>query len=110
MVRSAKAAPILSAFVVGLPVSPVSAAEISKFRFEELKMECDTCHGFDGWSPTPEQVPSIARKNAQFILSQLRAFEAGKRHHETMVLMGSGMTDDEMKAIARYYSQSRTQN
>jgi cytochrome c553 len=44
-------------------VTPLAAAEITGNRFDELKMDCDTCHGVNGVSPTPDQVPSIAGKS-----------------------------------------------
>ncbi len=88
-------------------ITPLAAAEIPRNRFDELRMDCDTCHGVNGISPTPDQVPSIAGKSERFLISQLLAFRAGKRRHETMFLMGNNLTDDEVKAVARYYSRIR---
>ncbi len=88
-------------------VTPLAAAEIPLKRFDELKMDCDTCHGVNGVSPTPDQVPSIAGKSERFLVNRLLAFRAGKRRHETMFLMGNELTDDEVKAVARYYSRFR---
>lgn len=84
---------------------PAAAAEISPQRFDELKMNCDTCHGVRGISVVPDQTPSIAGKSEKYILTQLEAFRSGKRRHDTMGLMGATMTDEEMKAIARYYAR-----
>jgi cytochrome c553 len=82
-----------------------AAGEITPQRFDELKMDCDTCHGVRGASVVPDQVPSIAGKSERFLVTQLQAFRAGKRHHDTMALMGDTMSDEEIRAIARYYSR-----
>jgi cytochrome c553 len=81
------------------------AAEIAPQRFDELKMDCDICHGVRGVSVVPDQVPSIAGKGERFLVTQLQAFRAGKRRHDTMALMGNAMSDEEIRAISRYYSR-----
>lgn len=81
------------------------AGEITPRRFDELKMDCDTCHGVRGVSVVPDQVPSIAGKSERFLVTQLQAFRAGKRRHDTMAMMGNTMSDEEIRAIARYYSR-----
>lgn len=83
----------------------LSSAEALNSRFNDLKLNCDTCHGVGGHSPTPDQTPSLAGKNEKYIVSQLKAFEAGKRRHQTMNLLGGSMTSEEMKALGRYYSR-----
>lgn len=82
-----------------------AAGEIAQQRFDELKMDCDTCHGVHGVSVVPDQVPSIAGKGERFLVTQLQAFRAGKRRHDTMAQMGDTMSDQEIRAIARYYSR-----
>lgn len=84
-----------------------SAEEISAQRFDELKMNCDTCHGARGVSVVPDQTPSIAGMSERALVSQLQAFRAGKRRHDTMGLMGGTMSDSEIRAIARYYARSK---
>jgi cytochrome c553 len=70
-----------------------------------LRMECDTCHGVNGVSPTPDQTPSLAGKGERYLLEQLRAFRSGKRKHETMLIMGSKLSEAEMRELARYYAR-----
>lgn len=84
-----------------------AAAGISAQRFDELKMNCDTCHGVGGVSVVPDQTPSIAGMSERALVSQLLAFRAGKRRHDTMGLMGNTMSDDEIRAIARHYARSK---
>lgn len=94
-------------FVCVLFPHVAAAAEISAQRFDELKMNCDTCHGVGGVSAVPDQTPSIAGKSERFLVGQLQAFRAGKRRHDTMGLMGGTMSDEEIRAIARYYARSK---
>lgn len=70
-----------------------------------LRMECDTCHGVGGVSVVPDQTPTLAGKSESYLLRQLRAFQTGKRAHETMQIMGQKLSDDELKALARYYAR-----
>ncbi len=82
-----------------------ASAEVLTSRFKELKLTCDTCHGVGGYSPAPDQTPSLAGKSSKYIISQLTAFNTGKRKHPTMNLIGGSMTIEEKKALARYYSR-----
>ena len=96
---------LLTVFLLVSHVSVVKAAEVTLSRFNDIKINCDTCHGVGGRSPTPDQVPSIAGKSENYIVSQIKAFETGKRKHDTMRLMGGSMTPEEIRTIARYYSR-----
>lgn len=99
-----KLIPVAAAVVPMLASSAVSG-EVPTSRFNELKINCDTCHGVGGHSPTPDQTPSLAGKSEKYLVARLKAFEAGLRRHQTMSLFGVSMTDEEKKAIARYYSR-----
>lgn len=72
-----------------------------------LRMECDTCHGVNGVSPTPDQTPSLAGKSTRYLFQQLQAFRSGKRKHETMLIMGSKLSDQELRALANYYARMK---
>lgn len=81
------------------------SGEFENSRLNDLKINCDTCHGVGGHSPTPDQVPSLAGKSEKSLISQFKAFREGKRNHQTMIFLTNSMTDEEMKQIARYYSR-----
>jgi cytochrome c553 len=98
-----KAAPLVL-FTI-LAAYGAMAGDITPQRFDELKMDCNTCHGVRGISVVPDQVPSIGGKSERFLVTQLQAFRTGKRRHDTMALMGDTMSDGEIAAIARYYSR-----
>ena len=99
--------PMLPIFVF-LMMGPTSAAVSGEFknsRLNDLKLNCDTCHGVGGNSPTPDQVPSLAGKSEKSLISQFKAFREGKRRHYTMIFLSNSMTEEEMRQIARYYSR-----
>ena len=98
---------LLAIFLLVAHAYGANAAEVTLSRFNDIKINCDTCHGVCGRSPVPDQVPSIAGKSENYIISQIRGFESGQRKHQTMALMGGEMTIEELRAIARYYSRAQ---
>jgi cytochrome c553 len=64
---------------------------------------CVPCHGADGIAKFGE-VPNLAGQNKLYLLNQLHAFHRGKRVHKEMDYMARFMTEEEMEAIAAYFS------
>jgi cytochrome c553 len=64
---------------------------------------CVPCHGADGIARYGE-VPILAGQNAPYLLNQLHAFQSGKRPHKEMRYMTRNLTEEEMEAIAAYFS------
>jgi cytochrome c553 len=94
----------VAGFVIILPEASLAKDSDS---LAGLRMECDTCHGIGGVSPTPDQTPSLAGKSERYLTQQLQAFRSGKRKHETMLIMGSKLSDAEIREIARYYAHRK---
>lgn len=69
----------------------------------ELISGCVPCHGADGLAKFGE-VPILAGQNAPYLLNQLHAFHTGKRVHKEMRYMTRNLTEEEMEAIAAYFS------
>jgi cytochrome c553 len=65
---------------------------------------CVPCHGADGISRFGE-VPNLAGQNQPYLLNQLHAFHTGKRPHKEMGYMSRNLTEEEMEAIADYFSR-----
>ncbi|SFK48209.1 c-type cytochrome [Methylocapsa palsarum] len=97
-----KAAIFFSAllFAAGLSLSGSASAQQSR---PELVSGCAPCHGADGVSRSGA-VPNLAGQNEPYLLNQLRAFHTGKRAHKEMRYMSRNMTEQEMEAIAAYFS------
>jgi len=64
---------------------------------------CARCHGIDGRGRGSGAFPKLAGQNPAYIYSALRAFAAGERHSGMMEPVAAGLSDQEMRALARYY-------
>jgi len=76
------------------------AADIT--RGTMLSNSCAACHGTDGKSPG--EIPSINGKSFEFISQALHDFREGKRKATVMGRHASGYSDDEITAIAEFFS------
>ncbi|WP_353474630.1 c-type cytochrome [Salipiger sp. H15] len=65
---------------------------------------CVSCHGADGIALLPE-APNLAGEVNIYIDTQLKAFRIGKRKHEIMSGIAADMTDEEIRAVADWYSR-----
>lgn len=89
--------------IISLAVLFLSGAVNAQQAGPELISGCAPCHGADGISRFGE-VPNLAGQNEPYLLTQLRAFHSGKRAHKEMRYMSRNMTEEEMEAIAAYFS------
>lgn len=67
---------------------------------------CVACHGADGIAQI-EDAPNLAGETVMYIDTQLKAFRTGKRTHEVMSPIAAEMTNDEIRAVAEWYSSVR---
>ena len=67
---------------------------------------CVGCHGVNGNSTMPG-VPSLAAQNSRYIYLQLRDFQEGRRSNDMMTPMTAGLSRDDMKEIAQYFSEQK---
>jgi cytochrome c553 len=67
---------------------------------------CAGCHGVNGNASMPG-VPSLAAQNARYTYLQLRDFQEGRRHNDLMTPMTAGLTKDDMREIADYFSKQK---
>lgn len=65
---------------------------------------CVSCHGADGISVLLD-APNLAGEVNIYIDTQLKAFRYGKRQHEIMSDIAAGMSDEDIRAVADWYSQ-----
>jgi sulfide dehydrogenase cytochrome subunit len=86
-------------FVAGCLASPAAA---QGERDAILAMSCAACHGTDGRSPG--SIPAIAGKPAAYLQSTMKAFRDGSRPATVMNRLAKGYSDEEIAALARYFS------
>lgn len=66
--------------------------------------ECVSCHGVDGISQLVD-APNLAGETNIYIDTQLKAYRLGKREHEIMSQIAAALSDEEIRAVADWYSQ-----
>jgi cytochrome c553 len=52
-------------------------------------------------------IPSLAAQNSRYIYLQLRDFQEGRRSNDMMTPMTAGLSKDDMREIADYYSKQK---
>lgn len=65
---------------------------------------CASCHGKNGVAQT-ENFPTLAGQYQDYLLHSMKAYRDGERENAIMSGQVQGMTDDQLKALARYYSK-----
>jgi len=69
-------------------------------------LACMGCHAIEGYSNAyPNyRVPRLGGQHAAYIIAALKAYKTGQRKHQTMVAQASGLSDEDMRDIAAYFS------
>ena len=80
---------------------PSYAADLAAGK--ALSTQCSACHGKDGLSKDPE-APSLAGQSAIYIEKQIMDYKAGRREDRRMSIIAQGLTKDQIKDLAAWYS------
>ncbi|PWR04685.1 cytochrome C [Meridianimarinicoccus roseus] len=64
---------------------------------------CRTCHGLDGYAKVPI-APHIGGEPQSYLVEQLTAFKTGRREHEMMTVVASGLSPQQIVDVAAWYS------
>lgn len=70
---------------------------------------CAACHGVEGKSAVPGY-PHLAGQDYDYLLAQLRAFKSGERKGANAALMtpmAAGLSEQDMKDLAAFYSEMK---
>jgi cytochrome c553 len=67
---------------------------------------CAACHGADGNSPLPMN-PSLAGQDPEYLFKQLNEFKSGRRNNAVMMGMVAGLSAEDMRNLAAYYSAQK---
>lgn len=81
------------------PVDPLVAAQAKAAA-------CGGCHGMDGNSFVPN-FPKLAGQQQDYLIKQLQDFKNGARTDAMMTGMAAGLGDEDVKAVALYYSKQK---
>ncbi len=87
----------------GCVFSAPSSAELGK----EKAIVCAACHGDEGHSPN-DIWPNLAGQHKAYLIKQLHDFKKNEsRHSPVMMPFSAALTDDEMDAVALFYSTQK---
>ncbi|MGD8559067.1 MAG: c-type cytochrome [Gammaproteobacteria bacterium] len=75
---------------------------------KEKSQVCQGCHGVDGNSYSPEW-PNLAEQHVSYIGKQLHDYQKGERVNETMSSMVVGLSEQDIRDIAAYFSSQALQ-
>ena len=75
-------------------------ADLARAIVEE---KCHLCHGMEG-EASSAIYPRLAGQNKAYLIKQLKNFRDGKRKSDTMNEMAKGLTDEQIEALADYFS------
>ncbi len=70
-----------------------------------LAATCANCHGITGTSQGA--MPSLAGRDATYIVDQMRQFREGKRSATIMHQLSKGYSDEQIAAIAAYFASQK---
>lgn len=82
-------------------------AQDAKAGRDKARM-CTVCHGDLGIAVAPN-APNLAGENAAYIEEQLKAFKSGRRQHEQMSIIASGLSDKDIKNLAAWFSMIKVE-
>jgi sulfide dehydrogenase cytochrome subunit len=91
-----------AACAAALQTAPAQAQDASQAR--GLAATCFTCHGNEGRS-VGGVPPGLAGQSKDYLLQQMKDFQAGKRPATIMHQHAKGYTDAQLELIADYFSK-----
>ena len=89
-----------------LAVSNVWANDLKDYG-EYLAGECTTCHRIDG---AQSEIPSIVGWDAEALTAVLKSYKSGELDNPAMVSVAKSLDDEQIKALAAYFSSLEPKN
>ena len=83
---------------------PVTSAGKPAGTLPAAAQTCVACHGPDGVGILPEY-PTLAGQHVDYIEQALKAYRGGKRQNAIMNGMAASLKDEDIHALAEYFSQ-----
>ncbi len=71
-----------------------------------LAAACANCHGTNGVSL--QGMPNLAGQQRAYLVQQMQDFKTGKRPATIMHQLAKGYTDEQIEALAAYFSAQKT--
>ncbi len=99
-------AAVAAAAVMAQQAAPAFAApNLTDSGMRALASGCAMCHGGEGRPVAGSRVASLAGQRADAIAGAMKAFRDGKRESTVMQQIARGYGEDEIAALADYFSR-----
>lgn len=99
---------LVVALVCGAALAaPASAQGADPNLGRNLAAACASCHGTHGVSQ--QGMPNLAGQQSSYLVKQMKDFKAGVRPATIMHQLAKGYTDEQIDALAAYFSAQKTQ-
>src|SRR3989449_9533692 len=102
MIRYVRAATITSGAVFALSGL---AQGVDPNLGRNLAAACANCHGTNGVSL--QGMPNLAGQQRAYLVQQMQDFKTGKRPATIMHQLAKGYTDEQIEALAAYFSAQK---
>jgi cytochrome c553 len=86
------------------PEAPQSHGEVDNSGLKKAEASCESCHGKPGTKPAMPGAPKLAGQQYDYLVHSLQAYRSGARDNPIMGAMAKPLTDDDIRALASYYS------
>ncbi len=97
---------LVAAFLSGAPLAlPALAQGVDPNLGRNLAAACANCHGTNGVSQ--QGMPNLAGQQRTYLVQQMQDFRAGKRSATIMHQIAKGYTDEQIEALAAYFSAQK---
>ena len=91
-------------FALALALTTATAAPVLAGSIADKAAVCAACHGDNG-TPVKEDVPILWGQNEGYIYIELKDFKSGLRASDQMGPIAAGLSKDDMKALAAYFTK-----
>ncbi|MDO9365983.1 MAG: c-type cytochrome [Methylotenera sp.] len=99
-------ASVMSRVMLVVSVEALAEAPLTRTAEQIASTLCAACHAPDGNSAITLN-PKLAGQHPEYLQKQLTEFKSGKRANAVMTGMAAGLSDEEMKALADYFSAKK---
>ncbi len=92
----------VSAYFATLGTETVAAGGSTAPPFDKAAT-CVACHGQNGISVQP-MWPTLAGQHEDYLVHALKQYRSGERQNAVMMPLAAGLTDTDIKVLAKYYA------
>lgn len=93
--------------VLLLSAAPAGAV-LAQTAAPEKAAVCTSCHGERGAKPIAPTYPVLAGQYANYLEHALHEYKDGKRKNPIMAAQAASLSDDDIKALAAYFSMQES--